>query len=103
MVQCKHCNGPIRAKDDNVLKCKGPCGCAFHKKCVKEGRLMDATNYCAICQAAPKNPEENKILVDLNLATPQEVLAKVNEKLEMLFHIQKALRELADSVDFYAA
>ncbi|KAI5634400.1 phorbol esters/diacylglycerol binding domain (C1 domain) domain-containing protein [Phthorimaea operculella] len=100
-VQCEHCNSAIRGKDDNVLKCRD-CGLAFHKKCVKEAKLMDASNLCVQCQAVDKEAEDLKIKVDMSSATPQEVLVKVNEKLELLCNIQKTLRDLAKSVEFYA-
>ncbi|KAJ2937599.1 hypothetical protein O0L34_g12938 [Tuta absoluta] len=97
MVQCTKCKQFLpTTKPDDIVKCKS-CGAAFHKKCVSKKFLKNET--CDECakQSSPK------ITLDQNKATAETVLAKVNQKLEILYELQEKNDNLAESVDFYAA
>ncbi|KAI5636628.1 hypothetical protein NE865_10644 [Phthorimaea operculella] len=84
-----------------AVKCKG-CGVACHKKCASQP-FIDRQLCDDCCKGSPKPTGSNlRITVDPDKVTSREILAKVNEKLEILLTMKQKLENLTESVDFYS-
>lgn len=104
MVQCKKCKLFLSLTKDEVIRCKGPCEAVFHKKCVKKLHQFQRSEKCEICSKSESSPKTEipKINLDVNNSTAESLLSEVNNKLEIIYSMQKKIEELTDTVDFYA-
>lgn len=92
------------------MKCKGPCEGIFHKKCVPKANLK--SEICEKCSKKEGSPAARcipKLSIDINEATPENVLDEVNKKLEIIYKMEEKIdkmeekiESLKDNVDFYA-
>lgn len=101
MVQCKKCKLFLSLSKDDVLKCKGACEGTYHKKCVRNVKQFTQNEACDTCMGSPK-AKSSKIEIDPGKTTVEAILGEVNNKLEIIFSMEKKLEELAANVDFYA-
>lgn len=108
MVQCKKCKLFMSMSKDDVVKCKGGCENAFHKKCMSHNKKFPLKELCDECQKNESRPPQSgtcatpKICVNPGEASGEQILAEVNNKLVVIYNMEKKLVELAETVDFYA-
>lgn len=103
MVLCKLCKLSIgRLKADAKTKCKGSCAGVYHKNCAEKIKGFTNTQLCDECQDSPIPKAGHSINLEVAKATPEKILAAVNEKLAIVFNMKNTLEEMADDISFYA-
>ncbi|KAJ2941875.1 hypothetical protein O0L34_g10689 [Tuta absoluta] len=103
MSKCRKCRVAIgTTKEENLVRCKGTCEGVYHTKCAQTAKTFNfGALTCGKCQRnSPK--VEAKLKVDAKKVTVEELLTKVNEKLEIMVGIKDALDEITEAVEFYA-
>lgn len=104
MPKCFKCRKYVTK--DSGISCKGSCDKFYHIKCATEGKLLSEVGICVLCAKADGTPKlkqsyDAKLNIDLPNLSAADLLAKVNDKLEILFDVKKTLEELIESVEYY--
>lgn len=106
MVQCKKCRQFLAMRKDDTVECKGGCGAAYHKKCVRNIKSLEQKEVCEECSKKIDSPgsgaKPRNIAMDPSELTVESLLKEMNNKLEVIYKMEKNLEELKNTVDFYS-
>ncbi|KAJ2937618.1 hypothetical protein O0L34_g18579 [Tuta absoluta] len=105
MVQCKKCKLFMSTTKEETVKCSGKCESVFHKKCAAKIKSIQLNGLCEVCSkdspGGTKTPL-GKIEVDVKEVSAEVLLKEMNNKLEIIYKMERNLEDLKESVDFYA-
>ncbi|KAI5632624.1 hypothetical protein NE865_14674 [Phthorimaea operculella] len=103
MVQCKKCKLFMSTTKEETVKCSGKCESVFHKKCAVKIKSIQLNGLCETCfKDGTKTPPSGKIELDIKEVSAEVLLKEMNNKLEIIYKMERKLEDLKESVDFYA-